>query len=66
MSGERDDLHSKFSKSVLELREKAALKSAVLEQQIHAIRKELVSIWLNLDNKFRFDYLFWSLLYRRM
>ncbi len=40
---ERDDLHSKFSRSVMELQEKSSLKYAVLEKKIHAIRKELVS-----------------------
>ena len=42
LSGERDDLHAKFSRSVLELQEKSSLKYAVLEKKILTIRKELV------------------------
>ncbi len=44
VSVDRDDLHSKFSRSVLELQEKSSLKYAVLERKIQAIRKELVRL----------------------
>ena len=38
---ERDELHSQFSRSVLDLQEKSSLKYAVLDRKISALRKEL-------------------------
>ena len=39
--GDRDDLHEKFSSSVLDLQQKSGLKYAVLERKIVSLRTEL-------------------------
>ena len=41
VTGERDDLHEKFSSSVLDLQQKSGLKYAVLERKIASLRTEL-------------------------
>ena len=41
VTGERDDLHEKFSSSVLDLQHKSGLKYSVLERKISSLRAEL-------------------------
>jgi chromosome segregation ATPase len=40
-SGERDEIHSKFSSAILEMQQKSGLKYMILEKKISSMREEL-------------------------
>ena len=40
-SGERDEIHAKFSSAIIEMQQKSSLKYMILEKKITAMREEL-------------------------
>ena len=41
MTGERDEIHSKFSEAILQMQQKSSLKYMILERKITTMREEL-------------------------
>ena len=41
ISGERDEIHSKFSEAILQMQQKSSLKYMILERKINTMREEL-------------------------
>ena len=41
ISGERDEIHAKFSSAIIEMQQKSSLKYMILEKKITAMREEL-------------------------